>query len=345
MHETIVILDFGSPDHPTHRAARARGRASTARSTPARSARRGRRAAARRASSSPAARCSVYDDGAPAARPGAPRRSTHERRRLRAGPRDLLRAAGDRARRSAAASSARAAASSAARISSWTKRPTSSRGIPDGATVWMSHGDHLTRLPDGFRTIAHDRQRADRRRRRRPTGRIYGVQFHPEVVHTEHGAQADRELRATASAAAGATGRRPRSSRRRSARSARQVGDDHVILGLSRRRRLVGGGGAPARGHRRPADVHLRRQRAAARRASRSRSSRPSATHFHIDLIAVDATDLFLDAPRRRRGPGAEAEDHRPDVHRGVRGRDRSRHRAARARSRSSSRRARSTRT
>lgn len=28
-------------------------------------------------------------------------------------------------------------------------------GIPDGSTVWMSHGDHLTRLPDGFRTIAH----------------------------------------------------------------------------------------------------------------------------------------------------------------------------------------------
>ena len=52
--------------------------------------------------------------------------------------------------------------------------------------VWMSHGDKVTRLPDGFRTIATSdgapyAVTADERRR------FYGVQFHPEVVHTPDG--------------------------------------------------------------------------------------------------------------------------------------------------------------
>jgi GMP synthase (glutamine-hydrolysing) len=52
--------------------------------------------------------------------------------------------------------------------------------------VWMSHGDALTTLPTGFERIAHTTNSpicAIRNRERR----IYGVQFHPEVVHTPHG--------------------------------------------------------------------------------------------------------------------------------------------------------------
>ncbi|OWJ67935.1 glutamine-hydrolyzing GMP synthase [Inquilinus limosus] len=54
--------------------------------------------------------------------------------------------------------------------------------------VWMSHGDRVTRLPDGFRIVATSENApyaaiADDARR------YYGVQFHPEVVHTPHGAQ------------------------------------------------------------------------------------------------------------------------------------------------------------
>ncbi|MDE2582004.1 MAG: glutamine-hydrolyzing GMP synthase [Rhodospirillales bacterium] len=53
--------------------------------------------------------------------------------------------------------------------------------------VWMSHGDRVTRLPPGFRTVAVTAGApfaaiAD------DTRRFYGVQFHPEVVHTPHGA-------------------------------------------------------------------------------------------------------------------------------------------------------------
>lgn len=53
--------------------------------------------------------------------------------------------------------------------------------------VWMSHGDRVTRLPGGFRVIGTSEGApyafiADDERK------FYGVQFHPEVVHTPHGA-------------------------------------------------------------------------------------------------------------------------------------------------------------
>jgi GMP synthase (glutamine-hydrolysing) len=52
--------------------------------------------------------------------------------------------------------------------------------------VWMSHGDHLTKAPPGFEPIAHTSNApicAIRNREKK----IYGVQFHPEVVHTPRG--------------------------------------------------------------------------------------------------------------------------------------------------------------
>ncbi len=59
-------------------------------------------------------------------------------------------------------------------------------GIPDGITVWMSHGDEVVKLPSGFETLATTEtiphaviENKDKK--------IYGIQFHPEVVHTEFG--------------------------------------------------------------------------------------------------------------------------------------------------------------
>jgi GMP synthase (glutamine-hydrolysing) len=57
---------------------------------------------------------------------------------------------------------------------------------PAGLNVWMSHGDHITRMPPGFEAIAHTANApvcAIRHREKR----IFGVQFHPEVVHTPKG--------------------------------------------------------------------------------------------------------------------------------------------------------------
>jgi GMP synthase (glutamine-hydrolysing) len=58
--------------------------------------------------------------------------------------------------------------------------------VPGGLNVWMSHGDHITRMPPGFESIAHSAN-APVCAIRHPGKKIYGVQFHPEVVHTPKG--------------------------------------------------------------------------------------------------------------------------------------------------------------
>ncbi|MBI2211388.1 MAG: glutamine-hydrolyzing GMP synthase [Deltaproteobacteria bacterium] len=61
-------------------------------------------------------------------------------------------------------------------------------GLPvkEPVRVWMSHGDKMTSLPKGWRVLAHSDNSpiaafAD------PKRRLFGVQFHPEVVHTPKG--------------------------------------------------------------------------------------------------------------------------------------------------------------
>jgi GMP synthase (glutamine-hydrolysing) len=60
--------------------------------------------------------------------------------------------------------------------------------LPTTLPVWMSHGDRVELLPPGFLAIAHSANSplaavADEARR------LYGIQFHPEVVHTPDGAR------------------------------------------------------------------------------------------------------------------------------------------------------------
>lgn len=60
------------------------------------------------------------------------------------------------------------------------------QGLPTEQKVWMSHGDRIDDLPEGFIAWAHSASSpfaaiADESRR------LYGLQFHPEVAHTEHG--------------------------------------------------------------------------------------------------------------------------------------------------------------
>ncbi len=59
-------------------------------------------------------------------------------------------------------------------------------GIPENSTVWMSHGDQIITLPDNFEIIART-DNAPVAAVKDATRPVYGVQFHPEVVHTEYG--------------------------------------------------------------------------------------------------------------------------------------------------------------
>ena len=62
------------------------------------------------------------------------------------------------------------------------------KGVPHTSVCWMSHTDYIRKAPAGFRVVAHTDKcpcaaMCDESRK------LYGVQFHPEVTHTAHGAQ------------------------------------------------------------------------------------------------------------------------------------------------------------
>jgi GMP synthase (glutamine-hydrolysing) len=104
-------------------------------------------------------------------------------------------------------------------------------GLPPHFRVWMSHGDKVSRTPPGFRVMATTADcplavLGD------PERRLYGLQFHPEVTHTENGPAIFRNfLRGIA----GLTGdwEMATFAEEAVARIRAQVGDGRVICGLS----------------------------------------------------------------------------------------------------------------
>ena len=103
--------------------------------------------------------------------------------------------------------------------------------IPESSICWMSHHDYISEPPKGFETVAHTDKcpvaaMCDRERR------IYGVQFHPEVTHTEYGKQL---LHNFLYSVCGCTGDwKMDSFIEDTVRELRaQIGDKGVVLGLS----------------------------------------------------------------------------------------------------------------
>lgn len=101
----------------------------------------------------------------------------------------------------------------------------------DTDQVWMSHGDTVTKLPDGFRVVGRSGNApfaaiADDARR------YYAVQFHPEVVHTPRGAEL---LKNFVHRVCGCGGEWTMAHFRAEeiAKIRKQVGDKRVICGLS----------------------------------------------------------------------------------------------------------------
>ena len=104
-------------------------------------------------------------------------------------------------------------------------------GLTPDLQVWMSHGDKVETLPAGFEAVAVSDncpfaaiQHAEKK--------IYGVQFHPEVVHTPQGKEMLWNFAFTVCGCAG-DWEMSKFVESTISQVREQVGDDHVLLGLS----------------------------------------------------------------------------------------------------------------
>ncbi|MGM9602559.1 MAG: glutamine-hydrolyzing GMP synthase [Faecousia sp.] len=105
------------------------------------------------------------------------------------------------------------------------------KGLPEQGISWMSHGDYMEKVPEGFALTARSDACpnvaiADEKRK------FYGVQFHPEVNHTENG---EKMLRNFLYEVCGATGDWTMGDYLKQAVAAvrEKVGDGKVLLALS----------------------------------------------------------------------------------------------------------------
>jgi GMP synthase (glutamine-hydrolysing) len=183
------------------------------------------------------------------------------------------------------------------------------RNLGRKQSVWASHGDRVLSAPAGFRAVAGNDSAPfgaveDRRRR------LYGVQFHPEVSHTEHGREILRnflfgvcECRGDWTVA---------SFLEESVRAIRErVGDGHVICGLS------GGVDSSVMAlllHRAVGDrlTCIFVDNGVLRKGEAQEVLRSFRDRYHLDVRHVDAGERFLlalrgesDPERKRRIVGA----------------------------------------
>ncbi len=103
--------------------------------------------------------------------------------------------------------------------------------LPTNLTCWMSHGDEIVQLPAGFEKMAHTLSNSCAAMAHRAK-KIYAVQFHPEVVHSQRGTQILQNF------VTGICGCLPRWTMDRFVDAAvkkiqEQVGNKRVVLGLS----------------------------------------------------------------------------------------------------------------
>jgi GMP synthase (glutamine-hydrolysing) len=165
-------------------------------------------------------------------------------------------------------------------------------GFSDRAEVWMSHGDHIEAMPEGFQRIAHTGH-CPVAAMKDAGRRFYGVQFHPEVVHTPRGEEmlgnflfAVCECRPTWTMAG--------FIETEVADIRRKVGDGRVICGLS--------GGVDSSVvavliHRAIGDqlTCVFVNNGLLRKGEAEKVVNLFSRHFKINLKYVDATDRFLD--------------------------------------------------
>jgi GMP synthase (glutamine-hydrolysing) len=103
-------------------------------------------------------------------------------------------------------------------------------GLPAAQQVWMSHGDTCTLAPDGFTVTARTSGTPVAAAENAGLG-LYGMQFHPEVMHTEHGMAMLRSFLTAAGCRTDWTTDTIIDEQVGQIRA--QVGDGHAICGLS----------------------------------------------------------------------------------------------------------------
>jgi GMP synthase (glutamine-hydrolysing) len=175
-------------------------------------------------------------------------------------------------------------------------------GLPEEQTGWMSHRDSVTAAPAGARVTAGS-PAAPIAAFEDPEGRLYGVQFHPEVVHTPHGqellknflyAVADAPPTWTAAAVIEEQVERIRA----------QVGSERVLCALSGG---VDSAVAALLVHKAVGDqlVCVFVDHGLLRKAEAADVVETFEGHFHVPLVHVSAEERFLS--RLERVPDPEA--------------------------------------
>ncbi len=165
-------------------------------------------------------------------------------------------------------------------------------GLPGKLQVWMSHGDKVTSIPEGFIATAKT-ENTEFAAIRHTEKNIYGIQFHPEVVHTPRGTELIRNFARNICGCSGSW--TMESFIERSVREIRETTKgEKVILGLSGG---VDSSVAAALIHKAIGDdlTCIFVNNGLLRKNEAERVQDLFAGSFKMKLAYIDATDLFLE--------------------------------------------------